>query len=199
MSITQLIIEAIYTTGSKIYVVMRNKINGQVWNNSTLAFEVFNSADWASYAIPLTEQAPTGYFWANRPAGIAGTLVSDSFYLQAGTSPATTDTAINLKNGSGENIAAVSGDPSVAPTNLQSALSTEVQGSVIAGTITNSYFPTSLTASANNTYIGRSILFTSGAQSGNQSLIQGFTASGAILTVSPLPGSPAVGDTFIIV
>jgi hypothetical protein len=200
MAITQLIIEAIYTSGVNLYAIITNRLNGQIWNNSTLAFEVFNSANWASYAVALTEQSPTGKYIATRPAGTAGYVTSESIYVRAGASPATSDAPpISLLKGAGENSVAISGDASVAPTNLQAALSTEEQGTVLAGTITNTSFPTSLIASANNTYLGRSILFVTGAQAGNQAVIQAYTSSGAILVISPLPGAPAVGDAFIIV
>ena len=92
MSVVQTVIESIFTSGQTLYAVIRNRLNGQVWNNNSLAFEVFNSAHWAQYAIALTEQTGSGYYSATRPAGLAGFLTSDSIYQQGGGSPTIGDT-----------------------------------------------------------------------------------------------------------
>ena len=86
------IIEAIYTSGSTLYAILRDRMTGKVWNTSgTPAFEVYNAAHWASYAIAMTEQASSGYYTSTRPAGVAGFLTSEQVFNQAGGGPATSD------------------------------------------------------------------------------------------------------------
>jgi hypothetical protein len=201
VSVTLTIIEALFTSGSTLYAVIRNRLTGQVWNNSTPGFEVFNSAHWSQYAIALTEQSPTGYYTATRPAGLAGALVSESIYQQGGGSPATSDSpATNLAYSAGDNVAAVSGDPAIAPSNLQAALSTEAQGTVASGTISASSFPTSLTDTLLNLYQGRILLMTSGAAYKSAAVIAGYNPTNGVITLlGGLAAAPSPGDSFVIV
>lgn len=76
-----------WTTGSTVYFLLRNSV-GQVWNGSS--FVAYNSADYADYDIPATEQGTSGYFVGDMPAVTAGVyyIVSKQ---QLGGSPAETD------------------------------------------------------------------------------------------------------------
>ena len=196
------IIEAIYTSGSTLYAILRDRMTGKVWNTSgTPAFEVYNAAHWASYAIAMTEQASSGYYTSTRPAGVAGFLTSEQVFNQAGGGPATSDApSILLGYSAGQNVGAIAGDASAAPTNLQAGLSTEVQSSVAAGTITNQTFPTNLTNTNANAYSGRVLYFTSGACAGMAGLIATYVVASGVITLSgALAATPSAADTFIIV
>jgi len=191
-----LIIEAIYQASQKIYAVKRRRTDGAVWNG--VAFETYNQANWASYAIPLAEQSGSGYYFAASP-NIGVNIATDTIYLQAGGSPALGDTAVNNLHNQGENIAAVNADVTGAQ-NLQAALDTETQGTVAAGSISVSSFPTSLTNSTNGAYQGLTIRFITGAAAGMAGLIANYSAAGGVITLAgSLAALPSANDTFIIV
>lgn len=75
-------------TGGVVYGHLRN-LAGAVWNGS--AFVAWNVANWATYALALTEQTGSGFFTANMPAGLAAGIYSVNYYRQAGASPAQGD------------------------------------------------------------------------------------------------------------
>lgn len=200
MSVTLAILEAVYSVGATLYKVLFNRTTGQAWNNNTLVWETYNSAHWPQYAIALTEKAGSGYYTASSPAGIAGALVTDVLYLQAGGSPAISDAPPQALNHSiGDNVAAISGDAAAAPTNLQSALKTETQGEA-AGTPSTSVIPTDLTNATSGAYAGLTVRFITGAAAGMAGLIADYTVTDGVLTLSGgLAVAPAAGDLFIIV
>lgn len=199
MSNTLPIIQTAFSSGVTVYAILRNSLNGQVWNGG--AFEAYNVAHWASYAITLAEQSSSGVYIAARPAGVAGFLVSEAFYQQAGGSPASSDAPPYLLGQSGGvNVAAIAGDASAAPTNLESALKTETQGAVAAGTITAGSFPTNLTNTNAGAYQGLTIRFITGAAAGMAGLIANYTVASGVITLSgSLAVAPSAADLFIIV
>ena len=181
-------------------MILFNRITGQVWNNNTHAFENWNSANWAQYAIALTEKTGSGYYTAAIPAGVSGALVSDVLYLQAGGSPASSDAPPqSLGHSIGDNVAAISGDAAAAPTNLEAALTTETQGAA-AGVPTTSVIPTNLANTTAGAYQGLTMRFINGAAAGMAGLIANYAvASGVITLAGGLAVAPAAGDLFIIV
>ena len=200
MSVTLPIIEAIFTVGQALYVIEHNRLTGQVWNNVTPAWETYNAAHWAQYAIALTEQAGSGYYTALRPPTIAGALVSDVLYQQAGGSPAIGDAPPQALNKSaGENVAAISGDAAVAPTNLQAVTNSQTQGAVAAGVITTSSFPTTLSNATAGAFSGRVIYMLTGAAAGMAALISNYNPTAGVLTLSGgLAIAPSAADKFTI-
>ena len=196
---TNPVIECINATGLNVYAVLVDRLTGQFWNTATPGFEAFNASHWSSYAVSLTEATGSGYYWAARPAGVAGSLVTDIPYVRAGASPATTDAPpFNLLHNEGENVAAINADPAVAPQNLQACLATAIQGAVAAGTITNSSFPTNVTGLANNLIVGRTLFFKTGSLAGAAVAILSYNGGTGVIGVSPLVGAPSVGDSFIV-
>lgn len=78
-----------YVTGRTVYAVIRNAA-GQAWNGA--AFEAVDAANWATYDVACPELSTTGYYAADRPAGISAlTPCTADFFHQAGGSPATSD------------------------------------------------------------------------------------------------------------
>lgn len=73
--------------GLTIYALFFNG-DGQVWNGTT--FETYDSADWATYDVPMTEIG-SGHYHAAKPTFNATHFVA---YSQAGGTPATTDKRI---------------------------------------------------------------------------------------------------------
>lgn len=197
---TNPIIETIQATADNIYAVCKNRLTGQTWNTVTPGWENFNAANWADYAIALTQDGSTGYFWTARPAGQVGSLVTDVFYVRAGADPATTDAPpYNLVHNLGENLAAIYGDAVNAPANLQAGTGlSQIAGAVAAGTITNTSFPTNLGDLTNNLIANRTLYFTSGALKGSAVAVLGYVGSTGVITVSPLVGAPSANDTFLI-
>lgn len=79
------------TTGlTNIYIVFTAEA-GTIWNGSAL--EAILAANWATYDIAMTEASTTGIYQATIPALPAG-VYGVTAYLQAGGSPATTDTPL---------------------------------------------------------------------------------------------------------
>lgn len=196
---TLLPIRAIFQTAQTLYAIRHGLVAGveKVFNFNDAAWEVYNSAHWADYAIPLTEQAGSGYYTAAAPAGTTLAIVWDAIYQQAGGGPTLGDTpAMALQNSQGENVAGVSGDADV-PSTLQEALLSEQRGAC-TGVPTTSIIPTDLDNVQANAYQGRSILFTSGPAFQCAGRIIGYTALGVITLAAPLPVAPEAADTFVI-
>jgi hypothetical protein len=78
------IIETAFNTGQTLYAHVRSR-SGQVWNGA--AFEAYNSANWSTYDIALTEDSSSGYYKATFPAAISASKYTVLIYLQAGGSP----------------------------------------------------------------------------------------------------------------
>jgi len=93
--------------GANVYAVIFD-YRDFVWNNSTVAFESFTVANFANYAVTLTETpAGSGYYVGNFPVGIqvAGTYGAVIF-RRAGSTPVTSDLEIGtgtiVWNGTGQ-------------------------------------------------------------------------------------------------
>ena len=80
-----------FPTGNKLYAVILNSV-GQVWNGT--AFETITAADWASYAVALTESAGSGIYIGNFPSAIAAGAYSLLLRQMAGASAADTDAPV---------------------------------------------------------------------------------------------------------
>jgi len=80
-------------SGVSVYAIVRD-LNAQVANGTTI--EAYNSANYATYVVPMSEQVPTGYFSASFPsylpagkytysvhqgAGVAGDQAVDSGFI----------------------------------------------------------------------------------------------------------------------
>jgi len=192
-------LETTFTSGATLYAVIHHP-DGRVWNNVMEAWEAFNNANWAEYAVPLTEQGSSGYYRADFPAGAADILSSDVVYQQAGVAPDTVDApATGIGQSQGVDIAAIKSSV-IAASNLNKSLLSMIQGAVTsAGVATVTKFFTDLPDTA-NVYPGRIAVWTSGAlirQVGNITAYNGLEKS---LTVGgPFTQAPGVADTFIIV
>lgn len=64
-------------SGQAIYAVIHDSA-GKYWNGS--AFEAFNSANWATYLVLLTEDGTTGYYKAAFPVAIAAGYYDYIYY-----------------------------------------------------------------------------------------------------------------------
>jgi len=89
-----------YLSGSTLYAIFFRRSDGKVWNTSgTPAFETWNAANIANYAVALTQltgSSTLGLFQVSAPAGVGFTAVSDVIIIkQAGGSPAVTDSVVN--------------------------------------------------------------------------------------------------------
>jgi hypothetical protein len=200
VSVALPLIQAVYTTGATLYAVLHDSIGGKVFNATNNGWEAYNQAHWSQYAIALTEQTGSGYYTAQRPAIASGYLTTECIYLQAGAGPASTDAPpILLGYSAGQNIAAISGDPTNAPTNLQAVLASQTQGQIASGTISSSSFPTGLTNANAGAYQGRVIYFVTGAAAGMAGLIANYDPSNGTITLSgSLAVAPGDNDQFII-
>ena len=191
-------IEIAYQPGATLYSVIHYK-DGTVWNG--LAFEAFNSAHWATYAVPLTEQSPSGYYRAAFPAGIGDLLTTEATYNQQGVSPALVDATpgpISIGQSQGVDVAAVVHSEQAAA-NMYANLALLVPGSVQTGAATTTYCKTNISATLTNVYNGRLIVFTSGVCAGSAGVITAYSVASSVVYFTMLPATPAPGDGFLII
>lgn len=192
-------IETVNQSGLSLYVVIHNP-DGRVWNTTLNSgagdWQVYNSGNWAQYAIALVEQSGSGYYKATYPAGIGAVLTTEVIYANA--SPTLGDAPQGVAQSQGSNIAAVDGDAD-AQTSLQRSLASMVRGKVIAGTLTAKAFSTDVVNANSNAFAGRALYFATGTLAGQGSTITGYNTSTGVITLSgPFTGAPAVNDTFVI-
>ena len=193
-------LETTFSSGATLYAVIHNP-DGRIWNNVMEEWEAFNEANWAEYAVPLTEQGTSGYYRADFPAGAADILSSDVVYQQAGVAPDTVDApATGIGQSQGVDIAAIKSSV-VAASNLNKSLLTMIQGAITSGgTSTASKVFTDLADDTDYVYVGRIIVFTSGVLVRQVGNITAFNAIEHSVTVGgPFTQAPGVADTFIIV
>lgn len=76
-------------TGLNLYVHIRDSA-GNIWNGSS--FVSWNSANWSTYALAMTEQTSSGYYNVAFPSAITAGKYSYFVYQQLGGSPAAGDT-----------------------------------------------------------------------------------------------------------
>jgi hypothetical protein len=198
-------IETIYQTGSVLYAVVRRRSDGQVWNTTLNAgaggFEVYDSGHWAQYAIALTEQAGSGYYSAAYPVNIVNTLTSEVLYVRVGGSPASGDAPpFNIGMSQGQSVAAVGGN-AVDAANMAAALSTQIIGAAVGSVPGPLSVTTNLTDTTDDVYLGRVIIWTSGAMIRQAARISAYDGTTKVLSVLAWPSNltPSNGDTFVIV
>lgn len=195
------LIETLYLSGRNLYVVIH--AGGQVWNKDTVAFENYNQANWAHYAVPLGEQTSSGYYFASYPSGIPdGTLSTDCLYQQNGASPILPglpggDSFLSAFQSQGVNLQNIAGDGASA-LNLKAAAGSEVRGAAVAGTLSTTQMSTDLTQ-ANSAFVGRVLIFTSGANIYQATVITAFAHTNGKLTFGAVTNAPSAADTFVIV
>lgn len=76
------------TPGSTIYAVL-GRSDGQVWNGG--GYESPLTANWATYALTVTEQDTTQFYYGTFPGGQPAGLYDYYMFLQVGAGPAVTD------------------------------------------------------------------------------------------------------------
>lgn len=83
--------------GATLYATLDQ--SGRRWNAATSALEDVQAANWADYAVPLTEAAGTGYFVADLPAGLAPAVppVEATIWRRAGEVAAVGDPVVGAK------------------------------------------------------------------------------------------------------
>lgn len=200
-----LTIETIYQTGATLYSVIRRRSDGQVWNTTLNAgagaFEAYNVGHWGQYAIPLVEQANSGYYAGTYPVGIVNTLTSEVLYVQAGGSPVVGDAPpFNIGMSQGQSVAAVVGN-ALDAANMGAALGTQVLGAAVGSVPGPLSVTTNLTSTVDDAYLGRVIIWTSGAMAKQAARISGYDGTAKVITVLSWPSAltPSNGDAFIIV
>jgi len=198
-------ISASSVTGNVLYAMVRN-VAEQVWNGS--AFETFNAAHWATYVIPLTEDASSGYYVGTMPATIPAQTVTLLIYMALnGVSAAAGDDLLGTETktwsgtggGGGGDITSINGS-AVAAQNLAKSSGTIIPGTAVAGTLTVAQMTTDLPSATDKQYVGRVIYFTSGPNNGQAAAISGYDGTTKLVTFYlPVASVPGAGDTFIIV
>lgn len=175
-------------TGQTLYALVRNGA-GLVWRPSISAFEAFSAANWGNYAtaIGLTEQAGTGYFVGDFPAGIVspGTYSVDA-RLQSGSAAAISDAS------AGGGAMVWTGKSEVSPAN--DPMKRGVVQASPAPTTTRFAGDSALSA-ADRAYGGK-IVFLTGANQGQSRQITGYVGSTKTISCAAFPVAPSAGDEF---
>lgn len=196
-------ITAQYTTGRALHVLRQDPNTMKFWNTDSVAWEDYNSANWADYAIPLTEYTGSCIYQAAQT--ITGLAVNTIDYLYERISPVATlpslaggDIFIGSGQSQGSNMVAINGFVAAAE-NLGESSKTVEQGIVQAGSNTTTQIVTDLSGATNNLYTGRVLIFTSGAMKRATGIIKTYDAGTKILTFTAIPTAPTPGDTFLVV
>lgn len=195
-------IEYAYIPGRTLYAV--DELNGQFWNTQSSAREAFNSLNWAHYAIPLSEYTGTGIYFAVYPAAIpTGQLATQIIYQQNGSSPVIPgtpggDSFLSMGQSQGANLQTIGGNGAAA-VNLALSAGTILAGAAVSGTLSTTQMTTNLPATVDSTYVGRVVIWTSGALLNQASNITAYLGSSRRLTFAAKTSAPAIGDTFVIV
>ncbi len=191
-----------YLSGRNLYVVIERL--GQFWNKDTAAWENYNQGNWTHYAVPFLEYVSSGIYAVAYPAGIAaGALSNDFVYQQNGATPVLPalpggDSFLTLMQSQGANVQTIAGD-GTAPINMAAAADVIIPNGVVgSGSITTTSFPTNLTNTHAQAYVGRIIAFTSGVCAGQETNITGYVVTNGVLTVTALTNAPSPGDTFVM-
>lgn len=196
------LIESLYLSGRTLYVTIH--AGGQVWNKDTAAFENYNQANWAHYAVALAEQTSSGYYSASYPSAIpAGTLSTECLYQQNGataTLPGVPggDSFLSSFQSQGVNLQNIGGSGATA-LNFGASAGVIVRGAAVTGTLSTTQMSTNLTNPVNSAYIGRIVIFTSGTLIGQATNITAYNHTNGVLTFTAVTGAPANGDAFVIV
>ena len=80
-------------TGTTWYVVLFRPSDGFWWNTSGAAFESFTGGNYALYAVTAAEYGTSGVFYYTVPSSLPAGLYAAATKLQAGGSPAQSDSA----------------------------------------------------------------------------------------------------------
>lgn len=198
-------IETIYQSGLTLYAVIFEPggiatIN--VWNPTINAgqgdWDLYNSANWLQYALPMVEAPGSGYYRTSYPSDIKDTLTTDVIYIQGGVAPALGDTALSITKSQGANIAAV-GSSVQAALNLGAATGSQQTGALV-GTPTATVLPTDLESTTDDAYLGRVLVMTSGAAAQQVQYIVAYDGATRVISLAaPLSTIPAATDSFVII
>lgn len=93
---------------------------------------------------------------------------------------------------------AISGSTTAADNQEQAALAV-VLGSAVTGTLSTTQMKTDLTETTNDHYVGRVVVWTSGALAGQASVISAYNGTTKLLTYATTTDAPSNTDTFVIV
>lgn len=96
------------------------------------------------------------------------------------------------------NMIAISGD-SAAADQLEESATTIVFGTAQTGTLSTTQMTTNLAETTDDHYIGRTVIWVTGALADQASDITDYAGSGGLLTFSTVTEAPSNGDTFVIV
>lgn len=194
-------IQSLYQTGQNLYAILINPVDGTVYNTVTPGWEAYNAGHWASYAVPLTEYAGSGYYRASYPIVVPTVLSTEAIYVRAGGSPVLGDApATNLGQSQGVNVGAAANSWQGGQ-NFGAAVGSQQIGAVFGTPPSPTLITTNLTSNQLNAYAGRAIIMTSGTLIQQASFITAYDGVLFTLTINGFPSgsTPANGDTFIII
>ena len=163
--------------------------------------------DWANVENPTTavDLSATDIQLADTTTTVTNQVTADVTAISGDTTAA--DNAELMFDGTGYaggttkldvNVAQISGDTTSAD-NLEASTETIVLGTAVTGTLTTTTFTTNLTEATDDHYIGRVVLFRTGALAGQGGAITDYDGTSKLITVAAMTEAPANNDTFVIV
>lgn len=194
-------LQALYQTGSNLYAVLFNPVDGTVWNNITQLWVTYSAGAWANYAVTLTEYPSSGYYRAAYPIATPTVLSSDVVFVRAGGSPAVGDSPVtSIFQSQGANVAAA-GNSWQAGQNMAAAVGSQQVGAIFGTPPSALILTTNLTNTHDDAYAGRAVIMTSGLLIQQAAFITAYDGTLFTLTINGFPSgaTPANGNTFIIV
>ncbi|MCX5794969.1 MAG: hypothetical protein NTY77_05705 [Elusimicrobia bacterium] len=195
-----MLIEAGIPPGSTAYVVIHNLDTGQVWNVETMAWEDFDNSHWEKYAVMLQQQGSSRYYSAEHPCADLSVMMSEMIFTQVGVAPAISDPSPQavMSRAQGGPIGSIRGSV-LAAENLRTNLLTMARGAAAAGTLSTTQMTTDLADTSDGVYVGRLIIWTSGALLRRVAYISGYAGETKKLTFGAMPAAPSEGDTFLVI
>jgi len=121
-----------YQSGKALYAVLIRAADGLVWNGT--GWESLAAANWGTYAVTLTEQSTTGFYYGSMPAAQAAGLYDVNYFLRAGGSPATGDTLVSQQSIDWSGVADAAVSSRATPADVRAAVSAATSAGVISAT-----------------------------------------------------------------
>lgn len=120
------------------------------------------------------------------------------YALDPDQSAVTLGSVLDVVNRVSADVTRVNNNATAAANLARGALGVVI-GSAVTGTLSTTQMSTNLTETTNDHYVGRTVLWTSGALTGQASTISAYNGTSKVLTFSNTTDAPVSGDQFVIV
>ncbi len=163
------------------------------------AYDPPTNAEMVARTILAADYFVTGDYTAPDNAGITAIGIDvDAVGSLATAIKAVTDLFTFTSGAVDANVERINGDATAAA-NLAISAATMISGTAQAGTLSSTQMSTNLSSSTNNAYVGRTVIFTSGALQYQAAAVEAYNGATKVITFSQRTGAPQAGDGFVLV